>query len=150
MKIPKLISSFCCFTVTGKTKTCIIATISPSTDCLDETLSTLDYAHRAKNIRNRPEVNQKLTKSELLKEYATQVDAMKAELIAQRNKEGVFLPIERYEKLQGELTFLRETSEKKDKDNTQIQNQLVDAINQVIEKESALEKAAAERDRYES
>lgn len=41
----------------GKTKTCIVATISPSAHCLDETLSTLDYAHRAKNIKNKPEVN---------------------------------------------------------------------------------------------
>lgn len=40
----------------GKTKTCIIATVSPSVYCLEETLSTLDYAHRAKNIKNRPEV----------------------------------------------------------------------------------------------
>lgn len=41
----------------GKTKTCIIATVSPSVHCLEETLSTLDYAHRAKNIKNKPEVN---------------------------------------------------------------------------------------------
>lgn len=40
----------------GKTKTCIIATIAPSVVCAEETVSTLDYAHRAKNIRNRPEV----------------------------------------------------------------------------------------------
>ncbi|THU45600.1 hypothetical protein C4D60_Mb02t19700 [Musa balbisiana] len=39
----------------GKTKTCIIATISPSIHSLEETLSTLDYAHRAKNIKNKPE-----------------------------------------------------------------------------------------------
>lgn len=42
----------------GKTKTCIIATIAPTAHCQDETLSTLDYAHRAKNIRNKPEVSQ--------------------------------------------------------------------------------------------
>lgn len=41
----------------GRTKTCIIATVSPAVHCLEETLSTLDYAHRAKNIRNKPEVN---------------------------------------------------------------------------------------------
>jgi len=40
----------------GRTKTCIIATIAPVRSCLEETLSTLDYAYRAKNIRNRPEV----------------------------------------------------------------------------------------------
>lgn len=32
-----------------------------------ETLSTLEYAHRAKNILNKPEVNQKLTKRALIK-----------------------------------------------------------------------------------
>ncbi len=41
----------------GRTKTCIIATVSPSVHCLEETLSTLDYAHRAKNIKNKPEVD---------------------------------------------------------------------------------------------
>lgn len=40
----------------GKTKTCIIATISPSAHSLEETMSTLDYAYRAKNIKNKPEV----------------------------------------------------------------------------------------------
>lgn len=40
----------------GRTKTCVIATIAPTVQCQEETLSTLDYAHRAKNIRNRPEV----------------------------------------------------------------------------------------------
>ena len=40
----------------GRTKTCVIATIAPTVHCQEETLSTLDYAHRAKNIRNRPEV----------------------------------------------------------------------------------------------
>ncbi|KAI8497802.1 Serine/threonine-protein kinase haspin [Branchiostoma belcheri] len=43
----------------GRTKTSIIATVSPASSNLEETLSTLDYAHRAKNITNRPEVNQK-------------------------------------------------------------------------------------------
>ena len=37
----------------GKAKTCIIATVSPSAQCSEETLSTLEYASRAKNIRNR-------------------------------------------------------------------------------------------------
>ena len=50
----------------GKTKTSIIATISPASVNLEETLSTLDYAHRAKDIQNKPEVNQKLNKKELI------------------------------------------------------------------------------------
>lgn len=51
----------------GRTKTSIIATISPAACNSEETLSTLDYACRAKNITNRPEINQKLTKKALIK-----------------------------------------------------------------------------------
>nr|VDD53069.1 unnamed protein product [Brassica oleracea] len=47
----------------GKTKTCIIATISPSAHSLEETLSTLDYAYRARTLRTNLRQNQKLTKS---------------------------------------------------------------------------------------
>ena len=38
----------------GRTKTCIIATVSPAKSNLEETISTLDYAFRAKNIRPPP------------------------------------------------------------------------------------------------
>ena len=51
----------------GQTRTSIIASMSPAQGNLEETLSTLDYTHRAKNITNRPEVNQKLTKTAMIK-----------------------------------------------------------------------------------
>ena len=44
----------------GRTKTSIIATVSPSPSNKEETLSTLDYADRAKRIKNKPEINQKI------------------------------------------------------------------------------------------
>ena len=37
----------------GHTKTSIIATVSPAVCSIEETLSTLDYAYRAKHITNR-------------------------------------------------------------------------------------------------
>ncbi|KAL6070961.1 kinesin-like protein KIN-5D [Balamuthia mandrillaris] len=92
----------------GKTKTCIIATVSPSSDCIDETLSTLDYAHRAKNIRNRPEVNQKMTKKALMKECVETIERLRQELHAQRCKEGVFLPQDRYETMEQTLKTQRD------------------------------------------
>ena len=54
----------------GRTKTSIIATISPAGINLEETLSTLDYASRARSILNRPEINAKLSKEDLVKEYS--------------------------------------------------------------------------------
>jgi kinesin family protein 11 len=48
-----------------RTKTSIIVTLSPAIINLEETLSTLDYAYRARNITGRPEVNQMLSKREV-------------------------------------------------------------------------------------
>lgn len=83
----------------GRAFTCMIATISAEKINYDETLSTLDYAFRAKNIRNRPEVNQKLTKKALIKEYAHVIDRLKADLAATREKNGIYMAKESYERL---------------------------------------------------
>ncbi|KAL7245018.1 hypothetical protein ACSBR2_000374 [Camellia fascicularis] len=80
----------------GKTKTCIIATISPSIHCLEETLSTLDYAYCAKTIKNRPEVNQKVIKFELIKDLYTEIDRLKQEVHATREKNGIYIPWDHY------------------------------------------------------
>ncbi|KAJ8435627.1 hypothetical protein Cgig2_000293 [Carnegiea gigantea] len=80
----------------GRTKTCIIATVSPAVHCLEETLSTLDYAHRAKHIKNKPEVNQKMMKSTLIKDLYGEIERLKAEVYAAREKNGVYIPKDRY------------------------------------------------------
>ncbi|KAM3340261.1 kinesin-like protein KIN-5B [Capsicum galapagoense] len=90
----------------GKTKTCIIATISPSAHCLEETLSTLDYAHRAKNIKNKPEANQRMSKAVLLKDLYLELERVKQDVRAAREKNGVYVPHER---------FLQDEAEKKAK-----------------------------------
>ncbi|KAH0930436.1 hypothetical protein HID58_016163 [Brassica napus] len=80
----------------GKTKTCIIATISPSAHSLEETLSTLDYAYRAKNIKNKPEANQKLSKAVLLKDLYLELERMKEDVRAARDRNGIYIAQERY------------------------------------------------------
>ncbi|KAJ2651940.1 hypothetical protein IWW40_001488 [Coemansia sp. RSA 1250] len=51
----------------GNAKTLIICTITPSPDYIDEALSTLKFASRAKTIRNTPEVNEELRGDALLR-----------------------------------------------------------------------------------
>ncbi|XP_063699517.1 kinesin-like protein Klp61F [Culicoides brevitarsis] len=92
----------------GRTKTSIIATISPGHKDLEETLSTLDYAHRAKNIQNKPEINQRLTKKAVLKEYTEEIDKLKRDLMAARDKNGIFLAQESYD----DMMYKIETSNK--------------------------------------
>lgn len=64
----------------GRTKTRIIATISPSRSNLEETISTLDYAMRATRIMNRPEMNQRMTKNSLIRDYVLEIERLKADL----------------------------------------------------------------------
>jgi kinesin family member 11 len=83
----------------GRTKTCIIATISPAKSNLEETISTLDYAFRAKNIRNKPQINQLINKKTLLREFTGEIEKLKTELIATRQRNGVYLSNEAYEEV---------------------------------------------------
>ncbi|XP_049516833.1 kinesin-like protein KIF11 [Dermacentor silvarum] len=87
----------------GHTKTSMIATISPDMANLEETLSTLDYAHRAKNITNRPEVNQKMTKQALIKEYIEEIERLQKDLAATRNNNGVCVDQENYRTMEQRL-----------------------------------------------
>jgi kinesin family protein 11 len=86
----------------GRTKTCIIATVSPERHNLEETLSTLDYALRAKSIRNKPEVNQRMTRAALIKEYVNEIERLKGDLLASREKNGIFLSPESWQSMQDE------------------------------------------------
>ncbi|KAL0460644.1 UNVERIFIED_CONTAM: Kinesin-like protein KIN-5D [Sesamum latifolium] len=100
----------------GKTKTCIIATISPSIHCLEETLSTLDYAHRAKNIKNKPEINQKMMKSALIKDLYFEIDRLKQEVYAAREKNGIYIPRDRYLQDEAEKKAMSEKIERMELD----------------------------------
>lgn len=84
----------------GKNKTCIIATVTAGSSSTEETMSTLDYAHRAKSIKNRPTVNQMISKHALLKDYTEEISKIKRELDATRSKNGVYLPPNEYATLQ--------------------------------------------------
>lgn len=95
----------------GRTKTCIIATVSPAKSNLEETISTLDYAFRAKNIRNKPQVNQMINKKTLLKEFTFEIERLKSELIATRQRNGVYLSNENYEEITTESESRRILSE---------------------------------------
>ncbi|ETI28940.1 hypothetical protein G647_01392 [Cladophialophora carrionii CBS 160.54] len=95
----------------GRTKTCIIATVSPAKSNLEETISTLDYAFRAKNIRNKPQVNSMISKKTLLKEFTAEIEKLKSELIATRQRNGVYLTNDQYEEITVESESRRILSE---------------------------------------
>ncbi|SNX87707.1 related to KIP1 - kinesin-related protein [Melanopsichium pennsylvanicum] len=86
----------------GRTKTCIIATISQERANIEETLSTLDYALRAKSIKNRPELNTRMTRSALIKEYVFEIERLKGDLQASRDQNGIYLTDESWKTMHNE------------------------------------------------
>lgn len=69
----------------GNTKTVMIAAISPADYNFEETLTTLRYASRAKNIKNKPRVNQD-PKDALLKQYEEEIKKLR--MIIEQSKQG--------------------------------------------------------------
>uniref|UniRef100_A0A6U5EEF3 Kinesin-like protein n=1 Tax=Corethron hystrix TaxID=216773 RepID=A0A6U5EEF3_9STRA len=71
----------------GNTKTVMCANAGPADWNYDETLSTLRYANRAKNIKNKPKVNED-PKEAMLKEYQEEIAKLREKLSAMGNDDG--------------------------------------------------------------
>uniref|UniRef100_A0A671W7P3 Kinesin family member 11 n=1 Tax=Sparus aurata TaxID=8175 RepID=A0A671W7P3_SPAAU len=130
----------------GRTKTSIIATVSPSSSNLEETLSTLEYASRAKNIMNKPEVNQKLTKRTLIKEYTEEIERLKRDLAATRDKNGVYLSAENYESMMGQITSQEEQTTECTERIAAMEEELRKVTELFEDSKSKLEQCAGELD----
>ncbi|XP_075783354.1 stAR-related lipid transfer protein 9 isoform X2 [Pelodiscus sinensis] len=65
----------------GNSKTIMIATISPASSSYNETMSTLRYASNAKNIINKPRVNED-GKVKLIRELREEIDRLKTMLLS--------------------------------------------------------------------
>jgi len=70
----------------GNCKTTMMTMISPSYMCFSETLSSLKFANRAKNIRNDAKINEELDHKSLIKKYEAEVKMLKKAL-EERNKD---------------------------------------------------------------
>ena len=66
----------------GNTKTVMVANMGPADYNYDETISTLRYANRAKNIKNKPKINED-PKDAMLREFQEEIQRLKAMLDGQ-------------------------------------------------------------------
>ncbi|XP_054153934.1 kinesin-like protein KIF11 [Oppia nitens] len=97
----------------GRTKTSIIATISPNIADADDTLSTLEYAQRAKKITNKPEINQKMSKKTLLREYTAEIERLRRDLTAARDKNGIYVDEENFLQMEQQIKCQQQDIEEK-------------------------------------
>ncbi|KAM9432133.1 kinesin-like protein KIF3B [Salvelinus alpinus] len=63
----------------GNAKTVMVATLGPASKNYEESLTTLRYANRAKNIKNKPKINED-PKDALLREFQEEITRLKAQL----------------------------------------------------------------------
>lgn len=66
---------------------------------MEETASTLDYAFRAKNIRNKPQMNPTISRDKLLSELTMEMEKLKSNLTAARQRNGVYMSPDTYEEM---------------------------------------------------
>lgn len=129
----------------GRTKTCIIATVSAEKSNQEETLSTLDYALRAKSIKNRPEMNSRMTRAGLINEYVKEIEKLKRDVLAARLQEGVYVSDESYKEMQEESDArkaaadeLRRTVEVAESKRASLQEQFEQNMQLLLKRESEM------------
>jgi len=63
----------------GNSKTLMLACIGPASYNCEETLGTLRYANRAKNIQNKPEINED-PKDAMMRDFRREIECLKNQL----------------------------------------------------------------------
>lgn len=91
----------------GNTKTCIIATVSPSQQA-DDIRSTLEYASRATQILNTPTGYLEIECSLFEKNLAGEFDRLLADLRASHEKNGVYMSKAEFDKMSAEFQSLKQ------------------------------------------
>eukprot|EP00210_Caulerpa_lentillifera_P004169 g3975.t1 len=82
----------------GNAKTVMIANIGPAEWNLEETMSTLRYAHRAKSIQNKPRINED-PKDAMLRQYQDEINRLKQLLKIKENEQKSENPLKDQDKI---------------------------------------------------
>ncbi|CAI2385220.1 unnamed protein product [Moneuplotes crassus] len=123
----------------GNTKTVMIANIGPADYNTDETINTLRWASRAKNIKNKPRINED-PKDAMLREFQDEIHKLRAqlEMIQDGKDPGVTMAA-----LGGQQIVEKVIKKKDEKKLKELEEKLI------IEKEQIKKKADEERQRIE-
>lgn len=78
----------------------------------------------AKSIRNKPELNQRMTRSSLLKEYVAEIERLKADVLAAREKNGIFFSEETWTQISAEQELQKTELDEAKKQVDIVENQL--------------------------
>ncbi|XP_052327640.1 kinesin-like protein KIF3C isoform X2 [Oncorhynchus keta] len=117
----------------GNAKTVMVATLGPAPQHYEETLTTLRYANRAKNIKNQPRVNED-PKDALLREFQKEIARLRAQL-SHREGRG------KHRKEEGEEGWDREGDEEGEEEvekERKLQKERLEEENKAIREDGSL------------
>lgn len=110
--------------LSGNSKTSMVATISPAASSVEETLSTLRYAAQARTIVNVAKVNEDMS-AKLIRELKAEIEKLKA---ARRNSQNI--DPERYRLCRQEITSLRMKLHQQERDMAEMQRMWKEKLEQ--------------------
>ncbi|XP_059947463.1 kinesin-like protein KIF14 isoform X2 [Mesoplodon densirostris] len=110
--------------LSGNSKTSMIATVSPAASSVEETLSTLRYATQARLIVNAARVNEDVS-AKLIRDLKAEIEKLKA---AQRNSQNI--DPERYRLCRQEITSLRMKLYQQERDMAEMQRMWKEKLEQ--------------------
>uniref|UniRef100_A0A8D1EYV1 Kinesin family member 14 n=1 Tax=Sus scrofa TaxID=9823 RepID=A0A8D1EYV1_PIG len=110
--------------LSGNSKTSMVATISPAASSVEETLSTLRYAAQARTIVNVAKVNEDMS-ARLIRELKAEIEKLKA---ARRNSQNI--DPERYRLCRQEITSLRMKLHQQERDMAEMQRMWKEKLEQ--------------------
>lgn len=132
-KLTKLLSD----SLGGNSKTVMIANIGPANTNYDETVTTLRYADRAKQIKNAPKINED-PKDAMIRQYQEELNRLKDELAMMS---GGGINYENMKDENGNINYsqfvskekLDELKEKFDKEKLALENDLMSEKKKIVE-----------------
>ena len=83
-------------------------------------------------IKNKPQINQAVTKRALLRQYTEQIERLKQELAASQEKNGVYLVPEEYEKMKDRLEELEQNQSEGQEINSAINLENVNSDTEIL------------------
>ncbi|KAK6115930.1 hypothetical protein DH2020_008199 [Rehmannia glutinosa] len=101
----------------GNSRTVMIACVSPADINAEETLNTLKYANRARNIQNKPVINRDPISNEMLK-MRQQLEYLQAELCAR----GGGVSFDEIQVLKDRISWLEATNEELSRELNEFRN----------------------------
>ena len=114
----------------GNARTIMVANLGPANYNYDETITTLRYANRAKNIKNKPRINED-PKDALLREFQEEIARLKAQI----NQKAV--PREKRKKKEKKPKVVKQKTTENENNVEKIEDMEVDKIETESDKESS-------------